>query len=86
MPPEALMIKIDEMARKEAAEKAAEKDLFNAFAKADLGLMELAKLELKLTGNTTTADRTSRELNRLMALACEMEAKLRRITELIETS
>jgi hypothetical protein len=83
MPPFALAIKIREMEAKAAADAAAERDPFNAFAKADLALMELAKVERAATGDTRLADKASRELNRLMSLTCELENKLAAIREMV---
>jgi hypothetical protein len=81
MPPEAMLAKIREMEARDAAQKAAEDDVFNAFATADLALIALARIEREHTNDTRMADIVSRELVRIVRIASEMENKLAAIRE-----
>lgn len=80
MPPIALKIKLAEMEASaptaEAPAVTAEDELFALWADIDLPLMSLAKIEHTVYGDTARADRASRKLNELLALAIKLNNEL----------
>lgn len=82
MPPIALKIKLNAIEAERTAEaiRAAaeeiETELFSAWTDADINLMALGKMELAVNGETRRADRATREMNKILAVAVKLNNEL----------